>query len=142
VAEKYRVTTSTRAVAWLTSVMARLGVGNFVVLTTTGRKSGQARSVTLAPISDGDAEYLVSPYGEVAWALNVRANPRASLRRRSTETDVELVEVTGLKPQLIKEYYERESFARRFMDVPGDATVADFASVPERFPVFRIDDKG
>jgi hypothetical protein len=52
---------------------------------------------------------------------------------------VRLVEVTGEKPQLVKDYYEREGFARQFMDVPGGATVDDFASVSHRFPVFRID---
>jgi hypothetical protein len=50
------------------------------------------------------------------------------------------VEATGTKPDLIKAYYEREVYARQFMDVPGEATVEDFASVSERFPVFRVDE--
>lgn len=138
-AKDYEVTTGKRLVSWLMGGLARLGVGNFVVLTTTGRKSGQPRSVTLAPISDADGEYLVSPYGESAWVLNARADPNATIRRGRHETAVRLVEVTGDKPDLVRRYHDREAFARQFMEVPGEATVEDFASVPERFPVFRIE---
>jgi hypothetical protein len=72
----------------------------------------------------------------------VRSDSRATIRRGASEEAVRLVEVTGEKPGLVKEYYEREAFARRFMDVPEGATLEDFASVPERFPVFRIDAAG
>lgn len=138
-AKEYEVTTGKRFVSWLMGGLARLGVGNFVVLTTTGRKSGEPRSVTLAPISDDDGEYLVSPYGESAWVLNARADPEATIRRGGQETAVRLVEITGDKPDLVRRYHDREAFARRFMDVPGEATVGDFASVPQRFPVFRTE---
>lgn len=141
-ARAYEVTQGKRAVSWLMGVAARLGLGNFLVLTTTGRKSGERRRVTVAPISDEEGEYLVSPYGDSAWVLNLRSNPMATIRRGGSETDVRLVEVTGDKARLVEQYYEREAFARQFMDVPGEATVEDFASVPERFPVFRIDVAG
>ncbi|MFZ0013241.1 MAG: nitroreductase/quinone reductase family protein [Acidimicrobiia bacterium] len=137
----YEVTTWTRVANWITGRMAALGVGNFAVLTTTGRSSGEPRRVTLAPISDADGEYLVSPYGNVAWVLNARAQPMARLREGRSVREVLLVDVTGTKPDLVKEYYDRESFARRFMDVPPDADVAAFASVGERFPVFRIEER-
>lgn len=141
-AREYQVTTAKRLISRLLGKTARLGLGNFIVLTTTGRRSDEQRQVTLAPISDEGGEYLVSPYGDSAWVLNVRSDPRATIRRGVSEKAVLLVEVTGEKPGLVKEYYEREAFARRFMDVPGGATVEDFASVPERFPVFRIEGAG
>lgn len=138
-AKKYEVTTPKRVVTWLMARAARLGLGNFVVLVTAGRKSGAPREVTVSPISDDEGEYLVSPYGNSGWVLNVRASPTALIKRGGSETEARLVEVTGEKPELVKAYYEREGFARQFMDVPGEATADDFASVPERFPVFRIE---
>lgn len=138
-AKEYELTQGKRVISWLMARAAGLGLGNFVVLTTTGRKSSKPRNVTVSPISDEEGRYLVSPYGDSGWVLNARADPTAIIRRGRSQTRVRLVEVTGQKPQLVRAYYEREAFARQFMDVPGEATVADFASVPDRFPVFRVD---
>lgn len=140
-AKQYEVTAMTRVVNRITARMSRWGRGNFVVLTTTGRASGAPRTVVVSPIDDAGARYLVSPYGESAWVLNARAEPQATLTRRGTEQRVTLREVTGTKPELVQAYYEREGFARGFMDVPGDATVDDFAAVADRFPVFLVEDR-
>lgn len=137
-AEKYEVTTGKRMVSWLTARFAWMGIGNFVVLTTTGAKTGRPRRVTLSPITDEGKEYLVSPYGDSGWVLNARAEPMAQIRRGGNIRSVRLVEVTGERPELVKRYHDREAFARRYMDVPGDAAVEDFAAVPERFPIFEI----
>lgn len=139
-AKEYEVTTGKRVISWVMARMARLGLGNFVVLTTTGRRSGRPREVTISPISDPEGEYLVSPYGDSAWVLNARANPMATIKRGASEATVRLVEITGDKPELVRAYYEREGFARQFMDVPGRASIADFATVADRFPVFRIEE--
>jgi deazaflavin-dependent oxidoreductase (nitroreductase family) len=141
-ARQYEVTSGKRVISWIMGRLALLGLGNFVVLTTTGRKSGQPREVTISPISDDEGEYLVSPYGDSAWVLNARSDPTATIRRGSSLATVRLVEVTGEKPGLVHAYHGRESFARQFMDVPGEGSVEDFASVPERFPVFRIESRG
>jgi deazaflavin-dependent oxidoreductase (nitroreductase family) len=139
-AKKYEVTTGKRFISWFMARAAGLGLGNFVVLTVIGRQSGRPRNVTVAPITDDEGRYLVSPYGDSGWVLNARADPNAIIRRGGSETRVRLVEVTGQKPELVQAYYEREAFARQFMDVPGEATVGDFASVSDRFPVFRVDE--
>ena len=141
-AKSYEVTTWKRFVSGMLAGLARLGLGNFVVLTTTGRRSGEPRDVTLSPISDEEGEYLVSPYGDSSWVLNARADQRVTIRRGRSRKPVRLVEITGEKPHLVKAYYEREGFARQFMDVPGEATIDDFASVPERFPVFEVEQPG
>jgi deazaflavin-dependent oxidoreductase (nitroreductase family) len=137
-AKKYEVTSVKRAVSWMLAQAAHLGIGNFVVLTTTGRKSGEPRTVTIAPIHDEDGEYLVSPYGESGWVLNARAQPTAIIERGRTSEQVQLVEVTGEKPHLVKRYHDREAFARRFMDVPGRGDLEDFQAVAGRFPVFEV----
>lgn len=55
-----------------------------LVLTTTGRKSGKARSVQLGFLQDGD-DYVVvaSNFGQEhhpAWSLNLMSNPRATIQ--------------------------------------------------------------
>jgi hypothetical protein len=62
------------------------------------------------------------------------------LRSGGTTRRVRLDEVTGDAAEVVKAYHEREAFARRYMEVPGDASVEDFAMAARRFPVFRIDD--
>lgn len=136
---RYEVNAWVRFVGVITGLLARLGVGNITVLTTTGRRSGQRRPVPVSPITDGDAAYIVSPYGDVSWVQNVRADPVVELRRGLSKRQVRLREVTGEAEGIVRRYYEREPFARRFMDVPGEATTADFATVSGRFPVFRVE---
>jgi deazaflavin-dependent oxidoreductase (nitroreductase family) len=61
--------------------IANRGMGMPVVmLTTTGRKSGQPRTTMLtSPVQDGDRYVLVASNGgddrDPAWLLNLRANP-------------------------------------------------------------------
>jgi deazaflavin-dependent oxidoreductase (nitroreductase family) len=141
VAETYEATAGKRLFSSFVGVLARLGVGNFALLTTTGRRSGRSRTVTIAPISEGGVDYLVSPYGDSGWVCNLRADPEARLRRGRSNREVRMIEETGGHPALVKQYYEREAFARRFMDVPTDPTTADFVAAASRFPVFRVQDR-
>jgi deazaflavin-dependent oxidoreductase (nitroreductase family) len=121
--------------------MAKLGVGTFAVLTTTGRRSGEPRTVTVSPIMDEGAEFIVSPYGDSAWVLNLRADPVATLRKGGSHRRVTMVEVTGSQDGVVAAYYQREAFARQFMDLPEDPSPADFAAASARFPVFRVDER-
>ncbi len=124
----------------LTSWMARRGWGRTEVLTTTGRMSGKPRQVPVSPIELGDSEYLVAPYGEVAWVHNVRSDPNVTLRHGSSERRVRLEEVSGdVAAETVAAYYARETFPRPYMDVPDNPTTADFAATAGRFPVFRVE---
>lgn len=138
-AKQYRVTLGKRLVSATTAFLARRGAGNFVVVTTTGRRSRQPRRVTVSPVSRGDVEYLVSPYGEVSWVRNVRVKPEVVMRRGELERPVRLIEETGEHPDLVEEYYRREAFARQYMQLPDDPAEGDFARFAHRFPVFRVD---
>jgi deazaflavin-dependent oxidoreductase (nitroreductase family) len=55
-----------------------------VKLTTTGRKSGEPRRVTLYAFPDGDGLVIVGSLAgaakDPAWAGNLRANPDATVR--------------------------------------------------------------
>ena len=54
-----------------------------LLLTTTGRKSGEPRTVALAYMADGDKWILVASNGgsdrHPAWWLNLEKNPRATI---------------------------------------------------------------
>lgn len=138
-AREYR---APKAVNTMVKWINRLGLGRSETMTTTGRVSGEPREVPVSPITVDGVDYIVAPYGEVSWVHNVRSNPRVVLRRGGSVRRRELVEVTDEASSVVKAYWDRERIARPYMDVPGEATVEDFASVPGRFPVFRIDGDG
>jgi len=120
--------------------LARRGFSRAQILTTTGRQSGESRSVPISPIDVDGVEYLVAPYGTVSWVQNARANPEVTLTKGRTARRVLLTEVTGnATAPVVDAYYRRESFSRKFMDVPASPTLDDFAEHSEQFPVFRVD---
>lgn len=129
--------TVNRVMMWL----SRLGAGPTQTLQTTGRKSGKGREVPVTPIHVEGEEYIVAPYGAVSWVLNARANPAATLRRGSHVRQIELIDVSEEAPEVVKAYWDKMPYPRRYMDVPGEATVEDFASVAGRFPVFLVEDR-
>lgn len=108
-------------------------------MTTTGRKSGEPRDVPVSPLVHEGVEYIVSPYGQVGWVRNVRANPTVTLRHGSKQRQVRLEEVTdSAGPAIVAEYHSKESFARPYMDVPEHPTVEDFAARASTFPLFKV----
>jgi F420H(2)-dependent quinone reductase len=68
-------------------------------LTTTGRKTGQQRTVTLYAFADDDRLVVVGSRGgashDPAWALNLRADPRATIRTGKVEYDMRAHEAIG-----------------------------------------------
>lgn len=72
-------------------LFGRVGLMPVVMLTTTGRKTGQRRTTMLAaPVRDGDRVVLVASRGgsprHPEWYLNLRANPQVELTMRGTTT--------------------------------------------------------
>ena len=68
-------------------------------LTTTGRKSGLERNTNLLYYPSGDGFVLTaSNWGrrrDPAWALNLRANPKARVELAGRPVEVEARELTG-----------------------------------------------
>jgi len=62
----------------------RAGAHEIVLLTTTGRRSGELRTVPVAAMPDGDRRVLVASNAgqdhQPAWFLNIEANPAVSIR--------------------------------------------------------------
>lgn len=55
-----------------------------MLLTTTGRRSGRARTVPLCSLRDGESFVVIASYGGLnrspAWWLNLQQEPRATLQ--------------------------------------------------------------
>jgi deazaflavin-dependent oxidoreductase (nitroreductase family) len=72
----------------------------FLQLTTTGRKSGQKRTVHLLYIRDGSAYVVTASNGgkqtNPGWYFNLRSNPQATIRVQDRELPVR-AEVAGLE---------------------------------------------
>jgi deazaflavin-dependent oxidoreductase (nitroreductase family) len=70
-----------------------------ITLTTAGRRSGQARTVTLYGFEDGERVVVVGSWGgaekDPAWVHNLRAEPHASIRRGRQEVAVRAHEANG-----------------------------------------------
>ena len=73
-------------------LMGKVGRAPVLLLTTTGRKSGEPRTAPVAYLAD-DEHYVVigSNAGNArtpAWALNLRANPEAEVQVRRVKLPV------------------------------------------------------
>jgi len=100
-----------------------------LTLTTTGRRSGQQRSVQLAHLALADGSWLVvaSAMGQdadPAWLHNLRADPRAHVLLPGREVDV-LASVLGPReaaqrwPSLVRTIPQLRTYARRTTrDIP------------------------
>lgn len=89
----------------------RVGKGPVLLLTTTGRKSGEPRTAPVLYLADGDRYVVINTNAgnakTPAWSLNLRANPDAE------------VEVRGKRAKMrarIAEGEERADLWRRHME--------------------------
>jgi len=70
-----------------------------VRVTTTGRRSGEARAVTLYAFDDAERLVIVGSRGgaakDPAWAANLRGEPNATVKVGREERSVRATEVDG-----------------------------------------------
>lgn len=92
-------------------VGGRVGKGPVLLLTTTGRKSGQQRTAPVLYLADGDSYVVINTNAgnekTPAWSLNLRAEPAAE------------VEVKGRRVKVasrLAEGEERADLWRRHME--------------------------
>ncbi len=92
-------------------VGGRVGKGPVLLLTTTGRKSGQPRTAPVLYLADGDSYVVINTNAgndkTPAWSLNLRAEPEAE------------VEVKGKRVKVrsrLAEGEERAGLWRRHME--------------------------
>ncbi len=106
--------------------------GPILLLTTTGRRSGDKRSVALGYLDEGDSFYVVASNGgqptEPGWSYNLKADPNAEIEYEDgkVETKVELLEGE-----------DREQAWERFISVYPEYEQAQHWAGRE-FPLYRI----
>ncbi len=113
------------ATSWLAGV-------EITMLTTTGARTGTARTLPVLGIPDGEDVILIaSNFGRPsnpAWYHNLRANPRATIAVGGVSREVEARELTGV---------ERDQGYRRGEEIfPGFTFYARWTQ--RRIPVLRL----
>jgi deazaflavin-dependent oxidoreductase (nitroreductase family) len=138
-ARSYAVTGRVRFINRLVRFLNRFGLAgsDMRILTTVGRKSGLERSTPITLAERDGARYLVSPYGEVGWVHNIRANGTATLGHRDVVEVIEVDEVHGAEAAaVLHQYVSDTKVVQPFFDTPPDAPPEAFTA--ESRPVFRI----
>lgn len=102
----------------------RSGAGPILLLTTTGRRSGQARTTPLLYMPDGAGFLVVGSNGgrdrPPAWLLNLEARPEATVqvRRKKQAVSAEIIrrpEADDLWP-LLAQHYEGWRYYQELTD--------------------------
>ena len=140
-AKEYRLGFVRRMVNRIVTRRVKSGkdMGDIVLLTTLGRKSGLERTTPITLARRDGYRYLVAPYGAVGWVHNLRDSGVAEL---STGGDVEEITVTEVDAAtaapVLKQYVTDVSVVRSFFDAGKDDPVEEFEAEASRHPVFRV----
>jgi deazaflavin-dependent oxidoreductase (nitroreductase family) len=105
-----------------------------VMLTTTGARTGQRRTVPVLAIPDGDRLVVIaSNFGQQnhpAWYYNLRAHPRAQVSIDGVNQDYAACEVTGA---------ERDRYFQRGIEINPGWSSYEARARARRIPVLRLD---
>jgi deazaflavin-dependent oxidoreductase (nitroreductase family) len=141
VAKTYRLGPSRRAVNVVMTAMLRHGIGgkSSVLLTTTGRKSGEESTTPVILVENGDGRWLVSPYGAVSWVYNVRASHQVTLRRGKVAELMLAHEVGPVDAgPILRQYVRSVRVTAPFFDAKAEDPVERFVEEAHRHPVFKL----
>lgn len=103
-------------------LLGRVGRAKVLLLTTTGRRSGMARTVPLLHVVDGGRLVVVASLGghdtHPAWYRNLQADPRATVTIGGrtvavSARDADPAEAEALWPALIAVYPAWEAYRGR-----------------------------
>lgn len=127
---------------WAWAFGKGLGPGKrWITLEVPGRKSGKPTRFPLGLAMVDGQSYLVSMLGnDCNWVRNVRANGRKAVIEHRSRRPVRLVEVpVQERPRLFKAYLEQVPGARPHVPVAHTQPVADFETIADSYPIFRIE---
>ncbi|MDZ4270685.1 MAG: nitroreductase family deazaflavin-dependent oxidoreductase [Mycobacterium sp.] len=114
-----------------------------LVLTVTGRKSGQPRSTPITPFEVAGQRYVVGGFPGADWVRNAQANPDAVLVRGNVREPVRLVELSADQARpLLRQFPVLVPTGVSFMKNAGLVTGPDpdeFERLAGRCSVFRFD---
>ncbi|MET0132090.1 MAG: nitroreductase family deazaflavin-dependent oxidoreductase [Kibdelosporangium sp.] len=121
------------------ALRAGLAPRTYVLLTTKGRRSGRPHTTPVRLMRHDGEEWLVSPYGNVAWAHNARAAGKVLLRHGRHVRTMNVVECEpNESAPVLREYARKEVITRPFFDARPSDPVSAFAAEAARHPVFRL----
>jgi deazaflavin-dependent oxidoreductase (nitroreductase family) len=143
VAKSYRLGPGRKAINRVMTALLRLGVPapqkTSYLMTTNGRNSGLKRTTPVNLVeADGEC-WLVSPYGDVGWVHNLRANGALQLRRGRARESVVAEEVGAHEAgPILKRYVRQVRITAPFFDARHTDPVESFVGEADRHPVFRV----
>ena len=144
-ARTYRLGPMRQAINSLMTSLIRAGLGgpSNYLLTTIGRRTGRMRTTPVTLVENEDGRWLVSPYGNVGWVHNVRANPEITLQRgnRTETTRAEEVPPETAGP-VLKQYLDQVRVTAPYFDVRIKDPVPSFVAEAGQHPVFRLNGMG
>lgn len=114
-----------------------------MVLTVTGRKSGQPRSTPITPFEVDGRRYVVGGFPGADWVRNAQANPHAVLQKGKVREHVRMVELSteDARP-LLRQFPVLVPTGVSFMKNAGLVTGPhpdEFEALAGRCSVFRFD---
>ena len=115
-------------------------IGQMTLLTVAGRKSGQPRTAPVVVGEQNGQRWLISVYGQVDWARNLRAAGKATLTRGRRSEAITAVELSPAEaaPILKQSLAGAPAMIRAYFDVTPDSPLDAFEREAPRHPVFLL----
>jgi deazaflavin-dependent oxidoreductase (nitroreductase family) len=114
-----------------------------VVLTVTGRNSGQPRSTPITPMYIDGERYVVGGFPGADWVRNAQADPHATLTQGRRTERVTMVEIPAEQARpLLRAFPTEVPTGVGFMKRTGlvtHGTPQEFEALAGRCSVFRFD---
>jgi len=111
----------------------------WVTLEVPGRRTGNPMSVPLGMADLDGRWYLVSMLGECNWVRNVRANGGRAVLHHGSAVGCHLVEVSpSSSAAVLQRYLDKVPGGRPHIPVRRGASVAEFATIADEYPVFEV----
>lgn len=122
---------------------AGVPMGPDVLITVRGRKTGLPRSTPVTICEHAGRRGLISPFGEVNWVRNLRADGRATItigRRKEEVTAVELgpTEAVEFIRDVLAPHARRSRLGSWFVRTIDKIDIDNPAEAAEGRPVFEI----
>lgn len=140
-AATYRLTPSRRAANRVVRILLKLGLmpGPTYLLTVPGRRTGRPLSTPVTLVEEGEARWLVAPYGDVAWVRSARAAGQVTLSRGGRSEALSIRELPAAEAApVLQRYIARVPITRPYFDAKPDSPLAAFIAEAPRHPVFQL----
>lgn len=143
---KFQMTRTLYIATQIVKFLLRTGLpmGPLRLLAHQGRKSGTLYETPVALVTQGNTSWLVSPFGEVNWVKNIRANNGETVLRQGwRKQQVTLVELdTTTTAPILKRFlqaYRMIPFIPPYFDATPNSPIAEFERESDVHPAFRIE---